>query len=301
MRFKPVPFGFQKEGVATLTDMRVTAPAERIERMRSLDPIAERIGTFASKLLVPKLKDLLSGTWLGHPLHPVLTDLPIGAWTSAFVLDLMRDEKADRAADLMIGMGVVTALPTAASGVSEFVDTWDKERRVGLVHAAVNLAAVAAYTFSFFARRSGRRRAGVAASFVGAGLATVGGHLGGHLVYARGIGVNQNPPDERPKEWTEVLRADALAEGKPVHVMAGAAPIVLLRRDGTVFGLSDRCSHRAGPLHEGQIENGSIACPWHGSTFSMSDGSVVNGPASVPQPAYDVRERDGRIEVRARD
>lgn len=281
--------------------MRPTAPVERIERWAALDGVAEKIGTAASKALKPKVKAALSGTWLGHPLHPMLTDIPIGSWTSAFVLDVFGGPEARRASERLIGIGVVTALPTAASGLSDFTDTWDKERRVGLTHAAVNLGAVALYALSYVLRRTGRRRAGLAASFAGAGLASVGGHLGGHLSFARGVGVNQNPPDERPSQWTAVIRADALPEGKQVHVMAGAAPIVLYRSNGSLYGLSDRCSHRAGPLHEGSVEADAIKCPWHGSTFSLTDGSIVTGPASVPQPAYDVRERDGRIEVRARD
>jgi nitrite reductase/ring-hydroxylating ferredoxin subunit len=281
--------------------MRVTTPVERIERIRSLDPVAEKVGNLASKLLKGRRKDLLSGTWLGHPLHPLLTDVTIGAWTSAWLLDLLGGPDAEPAADALIGLGVVSAIPTAASGLSDFVDTWDKERRVGLVHAATNIGAVAAYAMSYFARRAGRRRAGVLMSFAGAALASAAGHLGGHLVFARGIGVNQNPPDERPADWTEVMRAEALSEGKPVRVMAGTAPIVLCRRGGNLYALSDRCSHRAGPLHEGDVDDGTITCPWHGSRFRLENGDIVNGPASVPQPAYEVRERDGQIEVKGRD
>src|SRR5204862_5824540 len=136
------------------------------------------------------LKDFLSGSWLGHPLHPLLTDLPIGAWTSAMVLDLAGGRRGQPAADLLIAAGIAAAIPTAASGFSDWSDLGPRDQRVGIVHAATNLVGVACYTASLSARRKGRRPAAIALSFAGAATLTAGGYLGGHLAYRRGVGVD---------------------------------------------------------------------------------------------------------------
>jgi nitrite reductase/ring-hydroxylating ferredoxin subunit len=131
---------------------------------------------------------------------------------------------------------------------------------------------------------------------------TVGGYLGGYLAYSRGVGVNHTFLDEHPQDWTPVLDDADLPEGKPTRVTAVQAPVLLYRSNGTIYAIGARCSHAGGPLEEGAVDVSActVECPWHHSVFRLGDGGVVHGPASMPQPAYDVRVDGGRIEVRER-
>ena len=160
---------------------------ERLGRIESLDAAAKPAGKAVARAVSPRrLKDVLSGSWLGHPFHPLLTDIPIGAWTSAFVLDLLGGRRSQEAADRLIGLGVLAALPTAATGASDWSDYLGEERRIGFLHAMANAAATACYGASYLARRRGSRAKGIGLSLAGAALATGGGYLGGHLAYVRG-------------------------------------------------------------------------------------------------------------------
>lgn len=277
------------------------AVAERLGTIEAIDPVAERLSGLVGRATSdPRVKDLLSGTWLGHALHPLFTDVPIGAWTSAMVLDLHGDRRFHAAADRLIGFGVGAALPTIATGLSDWADTGGAPRRMGVVHAAANSAALGLYSASLAARRRGRRRLGVALALAGGGALTAGGFVGGHLAYSRGVGVDQTVFEAGLEDWTAALAEAELPEGRPVKAEVEGIDVMLLRRDGAVRAISDRCTHRGGPLHEGSIEDGCIECPWHGSRFSVEDGSVARGPATAPQPAYDVRVREGVVELRSR-
>ena len=274
---------------------------EQLGTVEALDRMAEPVAKTVSSVLQPKKapKDLLSGTWLGHPLHPMLTDLPIGAWTSAMLLDLFGGEAGQEGADRLIGLGLAFALPTAAAGVSDWSDLLGADRRVGLVHALANVAAVGLYGLSLVNRRRGRRGAGLALSFAGAAVASAGGYLGGHLSYRRGVNVNRNAWKEGPDGWLDVAAESELAEGRPVAAEADGVPVCLVKDGSAVHAIVDVCGHAGGPLHEGELDgDGHITCPWHGSTFRVQDGSVVHGPATAPQPAFDARIQDGRVSVR---
>jgi nitrite reductase/ring-hydroxylating ferredoxin subunit/uncharacterized membrane protein len=273
-----------------------------IERIRSLDAVGKALSQAVSKVVPPgRAKDLLAGTWLGHPVHPMLTDVPIGAWTSAFVLDLFGGRQARRASDALVGVGVLAALPTAATGLSDLADVEHSEQRIlGTAHALGNVTAVALYGGSFLARRRGRRDLGVRLAMLGAAVVTGSGFLGGHLAYRKGVGVDETVFRPRLDDWTPVLAEGELAEAEPRRASAGGADILLYRRRDRVFALADRCSHRGGPLHEGRVHDGQVTCPWHQSTFRLDDGSIVQGPATAPQPCYEVRLRDGAVEVRER-
>lgn len=273
-----------------------------IERSKWADSLGRKAALLFSKAVRPgPVKDLLSGTWLAHPVHPMLTDVTIGAWTSAFVLDALPEERTGWAADALVALGVVSAVPTVVTGLSDLADITDEEERaVGVYHALGNLSAVALYGMSFLARTRGSRSSGKALALLGAAVASAAGFLGGHLAYRRGVGVDQTTFEDRPLEWTPVLEDGQLSEGKPRRVRLPGADILLYRSDGAIQALANRCSHRGGPLHKGQIEGGFVTCPWHLSTFRLEDGSVVRGPATAPQPTYDVRLREGKIEVRAR-
>jgi nitrite reductase/ring-hydroxylating ferredoxin subunit/uncharacterized membrane protein len=274
---------------------------ERVARLEALDTVARPLSKQVAAL-VPKglVKDTLSGTWLGHPLHPMLTDLPIGSWTSAMVLDFLGGKRGHQAADLLVALGVVTAVPTAVSGLADWSDTLGEERRLGLVHAAGNIVAVTCYGCSWLARRRGDRVRGVFLGVLGATAATLGAYLGGHLAWRKGVNVDRHAWDHPSEEWADVAAENELEEGKPLAVTAGDDRVLLVRDRGAVRAIADVCGHAGGPLHEGEIDDGCVTCPWHGSVFRLDDGSVVHGPATGPQPAYDVRTVAGRVSVRRR-
>ncbi len=275
--------------------------AERASEAQALDAPAEQIGKTVRNIITGPLKDALSGTWMGHALHPLLTDVVIGSWTSASVLDLIGGEDADRAAQVLLGVGIAAFPPTAVSGWSDWADSESVDadvRRVGLVHAAVNGAAMALYIASLTSRRRGRRGRGVALALAGAGVLSVGGHLGGHLAFRLGIGVDQTIFDRGPEDWTQALPVDELDGSSPVSVQVGDTPVLLVRDGDDVLALHDRCSHRGCSLADGDVEDGAIVCPCHGSRFDLRSGEIRQGPATAPQPVLEARTRAGRVEVR---
>lgn len=276
--------------------------AEQIGEIDAIDPIAEQISEKVRELLPPgPLKDALSGTWLGHALHPLLTDVPIGTWTSAGILDLIGGRDAEKAAERLIGVGLAAALPTIVTGYSDWADTTlmsDHVKRIGLVHAASNAAATTLYAASYLARRRGHHGRGVALGLAAAGALGFGGFLGGHLSYQEGVGVDQTIFEEMPTEWTAAAADSDVVEGKAHRAEVDGVAIMLTRHQGRLCAIADRCTHRGGPLSDGELENGCVTCPWHHSVFRVTDGSVERGPATSPQPAFDVRVRDGQVEVR---
>ncbi len=283
---------------------RASALSDRIAAIAALDGPGSVIAKKIRDLLPAGggIKDLLSGVPLGHALHPLMTDLPIGAWTSATLLDLVGGESSRPAAQKLVGIGLAAAAPTAWTGWSDWADSEpgnDPVRRLGLVHAAANGTAALLYGLSLAARRRGAHTTGVMFGLAGAGAMGAGGWLGGDLVLARGVGVNQTVFDAEPGDWTPVLDASMLGDDRPTAALAGELPLVIVKRDGKVHALADRCAHRGGPLHEGELEGDCISCPWHGTRFRLDDGSVERGPSAYPQPVYEARIQDGRVEVRA--
>jgi nitrite reductase/ring-hydroxylating ferredoxin subunit/uncharacterized membrane protein len=272
---------------------------EPIERMEALDGPSDRLAGLVGKVLpAGRVKDLLSGTRLGHPVHPILTDVAIGSWTSSLFLDVVGGRSGRRAADALVALGIGAALPTAVTGLSDWADTWGKARRIGLVHACVNVGAVVTFAASLTQRRRSRRASGVALSFAGAGIMTLGAYLGGHLSFSKGVGVDETTFDEGPAEWTDAMGLEELPEGKPTTASVGGITLLLYRSADTVHAIDNRCSHRGGPLNEGSCDGETVTCPWHASIFRVSDGAIVRGPAVAKQPSYEVRIVDGRIEVR---
>ncbi|MDP9070185.1 MAG: Rieske 2Fe-2S domain-containing protein [Actinomycetota bacterium] len=274
---------------------------QKIESTPALDAVGKKVSGAVSAVVSPTpLKNLLNGVWLGHPAHPLLTDLPIGSWTSAAVLDVFGGRRASPGADALIGFGVAAALPTVATGAADWVDyNEERVRRVGIVHATANSVALAFYTASLVARRRGRRATGVALSFVGLGAVAAGGYLGGHLAYRLASGVDRTTFDDGPHDWQDVLASASLVEGQPRRVDAAGVPVVLVAQQGGIRALHARCSHMGGPLDQGEVDDGCIRCPWHASTFRLGDGSVARAPATAPQPVFETRVLDGRVQVRA--
>lgn len=283
---------------------RASELADRIADLEPLDSVAEPIATKVRDLLPGgAAKDALSGTWLGHALHPILQLAPLGTWMSAVVLDLVGGEDAEPASDLLIGTGLVAAAPTFVSGWSDYADSTvasERVRRIGIVHAVANGAGALLFASSLMARRGGSRGRGKLLALAGMGAVSAGGWLGGHLSYAEGVGVDVTVFEDYPGDWTPVLADAELREGEPRRVEVDGVPIMVVRDGGEVRALADRCAHRGGPLSDGEISGGCVTCPWHGSVFRLADGSVERGPAAYPQPALDARVTAGQVEVRAR-
>lgn len=248
------------------------------------------------------VKNALHGVWLGHPLHPVFTDIPIGAWTAALALDAKEAQSGDRAygraADFALGVGLLGALGAAVTGLNDWSETDGQPRRLGLLHGLLNISATACVATAYALRRSGERGPGRGLAALGYGIAIASSYLGGSLVYHDRIGVTHAVVNE-PEAFTAVLDSDALAEGTMRKVTIEEASFLLVRQHGKVCALAHSCAHLAGPLSEGELKDGSVVCPWHGSEFSLADGHVINGPATQPQPCFEVRESNGRIELRA--
>jgi nitrite reductase/ring-hydroxylating ferredoxin subunit/uncharacterized membrane protein len=265
-----------------------------------LDRIADPLAKLVQRATRPTpIKNALSGTWLGHPLHPMLTDLPIGAWTMASALDLTAGESGAAAARRLVGIGVLTALPTAAAGASDWSDTYGPEQRIGTAHALANLTATLLQAVSWGARRNGQRRTGMALSGAALGVASGGAYLGGHLSFVRGVGVDHTAFQPAVEQCTDVAAFSDLNENTPTRVEVKSVPVVLVRQADTVYALSATCVHAGGPLDEGEIVDGNcIRCPWHASTYRLEGGIVVRGPATMDQPSWDVKVYDGRILVR---
>ncbi|MET1002868.1 MAG: Rieske 2Fe-2S domain-containing protein [Acidimicrobiia bacterium] len=257
-----------------------------------LEPIARRLTR------TDTAKRLLSGAPLGHRLHPVLTDIPIGTWTSATLLDLLGGRKSRRAARRLIGVGIVAAVPTAAPRHSDGVDMQGESRRVGVVHAASNSVGLLFQVASWSARGKGHHKRGALLSLIGLAAVGVGGYLGGHLVFARREGVDVDVPILEGAGWQVACRTAELLDGQPLGVEIDGVRVMLVRDLGRVYALAAVCSHAGGPLDEGQVRGGTIECPWHGSRFCLEDGSVARGPAVRPQYVYDARVRDELVEVR---
>jgi uncharacterized membrane protein len=252
---------------------RVDMAVKRLEAAEALDRIGRPLAAAISRATRPApVKNALSGTWLGHQLHPLLTDIPIGTWVAAAMLDVTGAGTNGRAARRLIGLGALAAVPAAMAGASDWAETYGPEQRDGLVHALANLSAVSFQAASWLARRRGRKTAGMVLSAGGLGLMTVAAYLGGHLAYIRGVGVNHTAFQEPVTEWTEVAALADLSQDKPVAATAAGVPVVVVRRDDQVYVLSAVCVHAGGPLAEGWITPGTLEAlipgrmQGHGST-----------------------------------
>ena len=280
----------------------VEAATRRLEEAEGLDAVASKLQGVVSSATSPRpVKNLLSGVWLHHPVHPPLTDLTIGAFTSAAILDVIPSTRGERAVDVLIGAGLLSVLPTAATGANDWTDTHGGTRRVGLVHATANTVAAVLYSASLVHRLRGHRERGVVYSSLGFLSLVVGGTLGGDLAYRRGLGVDENvfaPPIE---DWEATIAEQELPEKELKVVTARDVEVLLYRVGDRIYALADRCSHLGGPLHEGHVheEECLVSCPWHHSTFSLEDGSIERGPATAPQLRYEARVQDGMVEVRS--
>ncbi len=247
-------------------------------------------------------KNLLHGTWIGHPLHVILTDIPLGAWTAAIAfdaLDAMGKRREYRvAADAALSLGLIGAAGAAVTGLTDWQDVDPPARRIGLVHGLLNVASVVLFGSSLIARRNRSRTKGRSLAALGYAVSVAAAQLGGDLVYGQKIGVDHTASEKLPEEFTPVLSESSLEDAKPVRAEHNGTPVLLVRRGSQIFALAETCSHLGGPLSEGTLDGDVIQCPWHGSRFSIRDGHVVDGPAVHPQPCLEARVRNGQVEVR---
>jgi nitrite reductase/ring-hydroxylating ferredoxin subunit/uncharacterized membrane protein len=274
----------------------------RLERATSLDRLGNPLlAATQSALRRERLRDLLHGVWLGHPLHPVLIHAPIGAFLSAAILDLTPG--GQRAATTLTAVGVSSSLPAAAAGLTDWSSLAPEQRRIGLVHAAGNTVALGLYTASLAARLRGRRGVGQLLGYLGLATAGASAYLGGHLSYQQGAGVNHAIGDLRrlPTTWRTVAELASLPDGQPLVRQVDDVPILLYRHGDRVTAMTERCAHQAGPLGDGKVvgagDDACVICPWHGSDFRLADGRAVHGPAATDLPLLRVRVVDDRVEV----
>lgn len=251
-----------------------------------------------------KIRNFLNGVWLGHPLHAAISDLPVGAMTTALVLDYTslatRNRRLGYLADIVTAIGFGGALAAATAGLADYSEIEGEQRRVGIAHAGLNGLATLAYLGSLLCRRTASRSGAIPLSTLGFALMFAAADLGGQMVYHLGTLVNRQAWTQGPTQFTPVLGSAALGEGQLRAVDAQGVSILLARVHGQVYALGNTCTHWGCALSNGQLANTSVICPCHGSTFDLRDGEVINGPATSPEISFDVRERNGQIEVRQR-
>ena len=277
---------------------------ERLASLEAVDGPAKQLAKAVRGLKAPaKVNEALSGTWLGHPVHPLLIVVPMGSWISAVLLDWLGGEDAETAADLLVGdrrrparsrpwRRATPTGPTPSPRPTRCAGSGSSTRRSTRPPRCCSpLRSPRA--------PPGARGRGKLLALAGLGSVGVGGYLGGHLTYAEGVGVNVDTFEEYPQDWTQALADAALGEGEMRSVDLDGVAILIARRGGEVHALSNTCVHRGGSLADGELVGECVQCPLHGSRFRLEDGSVEQGPAAYPQPALEARVRDGSIEVRA--
>lgn len=272
-------------------------------------PIDERLQNLVDRALyaggspgAQKIRNFLNGTWLGKPLHAALTDVPIGAWTAAIVIDVLDSIRHRRelsvAADTAVAIGLAGAAGAAIAGLADWSDVDPPARKLGLLHGMLNIGVTALFTTSLVLRKRKWRDRGRVCAAIGYGLLTYTAHLGGKMVYEHGVGVDRTAGEKFPEDFVPILEEAKLAYETPTRAMHNGTPILLVRRGSRVYAMAETCSHFSGPLSEGKLVGDSIVCPYHASRFSLEDGRVLDGPAVHPQPCLQVRVRGGQIEVR---
>jgi nitrite reductase/ring-hydroxylating ferredoxin subunit len=275
----------------------------KLERSSRLDPLGNRIQQVVQSALPRQwMRDLLHGVWLGHPLHPALVQVPVGAWSSSAILDLVPGQR--RASTTLVAVGTAGAVPAIIAGWNDWASLSANQRRVGLVHAASNAVAVALYGGSLYARLTGRHGLGKMLGWAGLTMAGGGAYLGGHLAYKMGAGTNQSVWELHQIQdgWHQIGRLAELPEGTLVNRAVDDVPVVIYRDGDQVLAMLEHCAHQGGPLAEGEVTrldgHVCVVCPWHGSTFRLDDGEVVHGPSGTDQQTLPTRVTSDMLEVR---
>jgi len=248
---------------------------------------------------IPVLRDLLVGRWLGHPLHAVLTDAPIGILFLVVVFDVLGNQGA---ATVTLAVGILTMLAAALAGFADYADTDGKARERATLHSSLMLVALVVYLISLAVRLGSApaaSTAGVWLSILAFLVLSAGAYVGGDVVYVLGNMVNRHAFRGAGTKWIALEPAQTAAdggipEGVLVKAKLGINQLVLVRQGETILALHDTCAHAGGPLNEGKLIDGNVVeCPWHFSRYRTSDGLVLRGPSVYDQPAYEVRPREG--------
>lgn len=244
------------------------------------------------------VKDALYGTWLGHPLHPMMTDVSLSGWTMSMAFDLLGEENAS---DIALKVGTVSAFGTALSGAAQWYDAQNHEepRRMGALHALLNTTALGFYIASVVLREQDKRNAGIATAWTGHALSLTSAWIGGHLSYVLGIGVSRNAFSEAATEWTDAIEESALVEGQLTRAEVDGEAIMFLKQGEQIYATSAICTHLGGPLDEGERSGTCVKCPWHGSEFDVKTGNVNHGPATDSIDIYATRVSNGQVQIRA--
>ncbi len=246
--------------------------------------------------------DVLHGKQIGHPLHPILTDITIGSWTLGVLFDVLsfltRSPSSRKAADRLITLGTISAVPTALAGITDFSGIKQDSAGHGAAHGIINSVALFFFWRSMKNRSRNHHLTGFFYSTLGLSLMTLGAWLGGDLVYNHRVGVSHVPEEKVADDWTPVLAADELKAKEPKVVKVKKHAILLTKQGRNTSAISAVCSHAGGPLEDGSFRDGCVQCPWHGSVFNLTDGHVVHGPATFEQPHYQTQVTDGQIEIR---
>jgi nitrite reductase/ring-hydroxylating ferredoxin subunit len=280
---------------------------DRIADLDTLDKAIEPARRVVVAVMKPQaLKNFLHGTWLGHPLHPVLVQVPVGSWVSAGLLDAIPTLRP--AATVLIGTGVAAAVPASLAGAADWSEQEVGVRRLGAVHAVLNTAALGLYAGSLVARSKGRGRLGRVLSYTGLSIAGGSAAIGGHMSYAQSSGASHAATAARAltTDWIDLGPLDDLPEGRPaLRTGKGgsvAVPLAAVRRGAKVDVFVGPCSHLSGPLYEGTVQtvgkDECLVCPWHGSAFALDSGAPRRGPAANPQEKLEVRMEAGRVMAR---
>jgi nitrite reductase/ring-hydroxylating ferredoxin subunit len=280
---------------------------DRLADVSAFDKVIDPARHAVQSALRPQaVKDFLHGTWLGHPLHPVLIHVPVGTWLSAGLLDLVPPLRPG--ATVLIGTGVAAAVPASLAGAADWSEQEAGVRRLGALHAVANTAALGLYVGSLVARGSGRGALGRALSYAGLGIASGSAAIGGHMAYAQSSGPSHAATAARALtgDWIDLGPLDDLPERRPTlrtgKGSSVAVPLAAVRRGAQVDVFVGACSHLSGPLYEGAVEDvrgdECLVCPWHGSAFDLDSGTPRRGPAASRQEKLEVRMEAGRVMAR---
>lgn len=282
-----------------------------INRQTWLDRLAESVFGFVNRIFRgggfgQRIENFLNGTWLGHPLHPSITDVPVGSWTAAVVLDAVEmssgKKRFGRAADTAVLIGVVSAAGAAVSGLTDAQHFRGEKGRFAILHALLNTVGLGLFTASYVARRNKNRNLGRGLGFAGFAVAFSSAYLGGDLVFRQRAGVNHSQQKVAGDSFKPVLPDYELADGHLTRVEVDGVPLLLLRRGERVYAINETCPHMGGPLSQGELRTDhTIVCPLHGSRFDLRTGDVLDGPSAYPVPCYEARMHGGQVEIRLRE
>jgi nitrite reductase/ring-hydroxylating ferredoxin subunit/uncharacterized membrane protein len=303
---QPGPAGRSPSAATALVDWHGDLMAW-VDRLGWLRTLSDRMAAVLVPLRERHQDNLVlelthGGRWIGHPIHPALSDLPIGLWTGVMLLDVIDRDQAPRrgldAAGMLSAAGILAAGATALTGLSDWTVSNDEDRRVGLFHGILNTVALGLQGASLGTRMAGRRGTARALGAASLTVTAAAGYLGGHLVFTKGVMVNRVAWAVGPRRWTRALQEADLPDDSPTAVEAEGRQVMLYRHDGSLYAIDNICSHAGGLLSRGTIADLTVTCPLHGARFALADGCVGRGPASQPQPVLPTRIRNGWIEVR---